>query len=69
MIVSRHDDELYAQLKESIGTSDGIEVIRERRKFLATIDKEIDRRFKAFGRSFARCPDCQIDGIVLHPHA
>jgi hypothetical protein len=45
VIVSRHDDELYAQLKGSLGTSDGIEVIRDRRKSLAKMDrKEIDRR-------------------------
>ena len=32
----------------------------------ASHDAEV---LKAFGRSFARCPDCQIDGVVLHPHA
>ena len=45
VIVSRHDDELYVQLKGSFGTSDGIEVIRDRRRAVAKMDrKEIDRR-------------------------
>ena len=45
VIVSRHDDELYAQLKGSFGTNDGIEIIRDRRGAVAKMDrKEIDRR-------------------------
>jgi hypothetical protein len=45
VIVSRHDDELYAQLKGSLGASDGIEVIRDRRKSPAKMDRrDIDRR-------------------------
>jgi hypothetical protein len=45
VIVSRHDDELYAQLKRAHGMTDGIYVIRDRRRAGAKIDrKEIDRR-------------------------
>jgi hypothetical protein len=45
VIVSRHDDELYAQLKRAHGMTDGIEVIRDRRRAEAKMDrKEIDRR-------------------------
>jgi hypothetical protein len=45
VIVSRHGDELYVQLKGSFGTSDGIEVIRDRRRAVAKMHrKEIDRR-------------------------
>ena len=45
VIVSHHDDELYAQLKRAHGMTDGIEVIRDRRGALAKMDrKEIDRR-------------------------
>lgn len=45
VIVSRHDDELYAQLKRAHGMTDGIEVIRDRRRAVVKIDRtEIDRR-------------------------
>jgi hypothetical protein len=46
VIVSRHDDELYAQLKRAHGMSDGIEVIRDRRQSAEKMDRrDIDRRF------------------------
>jgi hypothetical protein len=45
VVVSRHDDKLYVQLKGVYGARDGIEVIRDRRRSLTKMDtKEIDRR-------------------------
>jgi hypothetical protein len=45
VVVSRHDEDLYAFFKDRLGASDGIEVIRDRRKSLARMESRgIDRR-------------------------